>query len=156
MSENEDGREEIQPVFARLTKMISYRYLESHHEYKTRFRGAAFRPKNDHDGADEAVQEDAGKVAVERGPIVFCAEGVDNAGNVLNLALPDDAELKPEFRKDLLRGVVVLSGKAMVQGAARKAARAKELDFLAFPYFAWANRGAGEMVVWLQRQLRSK
>jgi hypothetical protein len=44
----------------------------------------------------------------------------------------------------------------MVQGAAGKAARAKELDFLAIPYFAWANRGTGEMAVWLQRQLRSK
>jgi len=97
--------------------------------------------------AHPAVTEDEGKVSVERGPIVFCVEGADNGGRVLNLALPDGSELKPEFRRDFLRGVVVLAGKAMAKDNG-----AKERDFLAIPYYAWANRGPGEMAVWLPRQ----
>jgi hypothetical protein len=91
----------------------------------------------------EAVEEDAGKVALERGPIVYCAEGADNGGRVLDLALLDQAGLQAEFRPGFLGGVVVLSGKAVGSSGER--------DFLAIPYFAWANRGAGEMAVWLPR-----
>ena len=58
------------------------------------------------------VKTNAGKVAFQRGPIVFCLEGPDNDGEVLSLVIPDDAKLKAEYRPDLLNGVVVLTGKA--------------------------------------------
>ena len=61
--------------------------------------------------AHAAVKEDAGKVALQRGPIVFCAEGIDNGGKALNLALPTRPYFTAEFRPDLLKGVVVLKGK---------------------------------------------
>jgi DUF1680 family protein len=101
--------------------------------------------------AHEAVKDDAGKVALQRGPIVFCAEGVDNGGKVLNLMLPDNAKLEAEFHPDLLKGVVVLKGKAFAaaRSADGKILSRKEQDFLAIPYYAWANRGPGEMTVWL-------
>jgi uncharacterized protein len=86
--------------------------------------------------ASDAVEEDAGKVALERGPIVYCAEGADNGGRALNLKVPDRAPLTAEFRPDLLKGVVVIKGQ----------------DLLAIPYYAWANRGVGEMAVWLARK----
>ena len=104
--------------------------------------------------AHEAVKDDDGKVAVERGPIVYCAEGHDNGGGVLNLALPDDAPLISEWRPELLKGIVVLKGKALA--AARNddgsAAPPKEQPLVLIPYYAWAHRGPGEMAVWLPRK----
>ena len=104
--------------------------------------------------AHAAVKDDVDKVALQRGPIVFCAEGPDNGGRALNLILPDDGKISAEFRPDLLKGVVVLRGKALAaaSSAAGKVSSTKEQDFLAIPYYAWANRGAGEMKVWFPRK----
>lgn len=103
--------------------------------------------------ANELVQSDRGRVALQRGPIVYAAEWPDNpGGRVRNLVLPDDAQLTPEFRPDLLNGVASVKARAISltydeQGKVRK----KEQDFTAIPYYAWANRGAGEMIVWIPR-----
>ena len=103
--------------------------------------------------ADERVKADAGKVALQRGPIVFCAEGIDNSGRVLNLALTDEEKLSHWFRSDLLGGVEFITGKATVAdpGSAGRPASKRRQSFMAVPYYAWANRGAGEMAVWLPR-----
>lgn len=104
--------------------------------------------------AQAMVKDDTGKVALERGPLVYCAEWPDNGGKVLNLALADNAQLKPEFRADMLKGIVVLKGKAsaVTKNADGSAASIKDQDFLAIPYYAWAHRGPGEMAVWLSRK----
>jgi DUF1680 family protein len=86
----------------------------------------------------DQVEENVGKVALERGPIVYCAEWPDNGGQVFNLVVPDDAALEAEYREDLLNGVVVISGK-------------RDQSLVAIPYYAWSHRGAGEMAVWLPR-----
>ncbi len=62
--------------------------------------------------AHDAVEADRGRVAVERGPLVYCAEWADNDGRVSNLVLPDGAALAAEMRPDLLDGVVVITGEA--------------------------------------------
>lgn len=98
--------------------------------------------------ANEKVVEDRGKVALQRGPIVYCAEGADNEGHALNLLLPDEAPLKAEYRKDMLNGIVVVSGKALAMSSDGKSA---QRDFVAIPYYAWSNRAEGEMAVWLGR-----
>jgi uncharacterized protein len=101
--------------------------------------------------ASDAVVADRGRVALERGPIVYCAEWPDNpGGHVRNLILPDDRKLTAEFKTDLLDGIAVIKGKALAVAydAQGKVAR-MEQDFVAIPYFAWANRGPGEMIVWL-------
>ncbi len=102
--------------------------------------------------AHEAVVEDSGRVALQRGPIVYAAEGVDNGERVFDLILPDAAALGVEFRPDLLNGVAVVSGTAV---AVSKNAAGKTVEtarpFLAVPYYAWANRGPGQMLVWLPR-----
>jgi DUF1680 family protein len=98
--------------------------------------------------ANENVAEDRGKVALERGPILYCAEGVDNEGHVLNLVLPDEAPLKAEYRKDMLNGIVVVSGKALAMASDGKSV---QRNLIAIPYYAWSNRGVGEMAVWLRR-----
>jgi hypothetical protein len=102
--------------------------------------------------ANEKVVEDRGKVALERGPIIYCAEWVDNEGHVMNLLLPDSAPLKAEYRKDVLNGVVVVTGKAL---ALRSDGKPVQRDFVAIPYYAWSNRGQGEMAVWLSRSRQS-
>jgi hypothetical protein len=104
----------------------------------------------------EKVQENVGKVALERGPIVYCAEWVDNAGRVLDFVLPDDVALRPEYRKDMLDGITVIRGEIpLVVGGGERQAGAKERQgFVAIPYYAWAHRGAGEMAVWLKRDAK--
>jgi DUF1680 family protein len=105
--------------------------------------------------AHENVEADRGKVALERGPIVFCAEWPDSPdGHVRNFLLNDEAPLNTEFLPDMLRGVQVIRGKVEAykviddEGTVEKSER----DFLAIPYYAWAHRGKGEMTVWMARQ----
>jgi DUF1680 family protein len=99
--------------------------------------------------ANDKVEADRGRVALVRGPIVYCIEWPDVAGGkVLDLVLPDDAPLATEFRADLLGGVQV------VTGTARRAAEQgndEAVAFTAIPYYAWAHRGKGEMEVWIAR-----
>jgi DUF1680 family protein len=103
--------------------------------------------------ANEAVRDDAGRVALVRGPIVYCAEWPDNGGHALHLALPDDRPLRAEFQPDLLNGVVVVKGEAAdVPGDPGGCASPRSRPFLAIPYYAWAHRGHGEMAVWLPRK----
>ena len=104
--------------------------------------------------ADPRVQDDTGRVTLERGPIVYAAEWPDNGGHALNIVVPDDARLAGEFRGDLLGGVEVITGKvqAMARNAADGPLRAQPHQLVAIPYFAWANRGMGEMEVWLPRE----
>ncbi len=83
----------------------------------------------------ENIEDNRGRVAVERGPLVYCAEGIDNGGSALDLTLPDDAPLVAERDEGLLGGMTkICSGGATL-----------------IPYYAWSHRGAGEMNVWLAR-----
>jgi DUF1680 family protein len=101
--------------------------------------------------ANSKVSADRGRVALQRGPLVYCAEWPDNPeGHVRNLMLPDDAELETEFRRDLLNGVTVVKSKVIsFKKDAAGNVEKKQVDLVAIPYYAWANRGPGEMVVWL-------
>jgi DUF1680 family protein len=94
--------------------------------------------------ADERVVDDRARVALERGPLVYCAEGVDNGGSVLDLVLTDDVVFEVRPRPDLLGGVTVLQGLALARDG-------KPRPLVAIPYYAWSNRGAGEMTVWFPR-----
>jgi hypothetical protein len=101
--------------------------------------------------ANDQIEADRGRVALQRGPLVYCAEGPDNpGGRVRNLMLPDSAKLTAEFKPELLNGVTIIKGKAIAAGydAEGKVIRTEQ-DFTAIPYYAWANRGRGEMAVWL-------
>jgi hypothetical protein len=102
--------------------------------------------------AHEAVEADRGRVAVERGPLVYCAEWPDNDGRVSNLVLPDGAALAAEARPDLLGGVVIIKGEA--EAVSEKAGKivSEKKPVTLIPYYAWANRGKGEMAVWLARE----
>ncbi|HEY3443015.1 MAG TPA: beta-L-arabinofuranosidase domain-containing protein [Paludibaculum sp.] len=101
--------------------------------------------------ANDKVAADRGRVALQRGPLVYTAEWPDNPnGKVRNLLLPREAKLSAEQRPMLLNGVTVLTGQAQslaydAQGRVTKTAQ----PFTAIPYYAWANRGKGQMLVWL-------
>jgi hypothetical protein len=88
--------------------------------------------------ANANLKEDAGKTAIMRGPIVYALEGDDNGGKVLDITLPATAQFTAVPQKDLLGGVTTLTTKV------------GERTITAVPYFAWANRGRGEMVVWVK------
>jgi len=106
--------------------------------------------------SDERVKANAGRVALERGPVVYCAEAVDNGGQVFNLVLPDDAPLEPRRLDQLLGGVTVIEGRALALAPAAdgRSVVTREQDFVAVPYYAWAHRDQGEMAVWLPRQVQ--
>jgi len=91
--------------------------------------------------ANEKVKADRGKVALQRGPIVYCFEGVDNNGHVLNKVIPDEKEFTDKYRAGLLGGVNILKSKTTQD----------EPQLMAVPYYAWSNRGIGEMSVWMLR-----
>jgi uncharacterized protein len=101
--------------------------------------------------ASDSVASDRGRIALQRGPIVYTAEWADNPnGKVRNLVLPASARLAAEYRPELLRGVEVVTGRAvaLAYDAAGQVTRADQ-PFTAIPYYAWANRGRGQMIVWL-------
>jgi DUF1680 family protein len=87
--------------------------------------------------ANEKVAEDRGKAAIQRGPILYALEGIDNGGTLKDLSLPLDAPLTAAFKSDLLNGVEVITGKV------------GDRTITAVPYYAWNNRGKGEMAVWV-------
>jgi uncharacterized protein len=103
--------------------------------------------------AHEKVADDANRVALQRGPIVYAAEWPDNpGGRVRNLVLPDANNLSAEFRPALLNGVEVIKGRAMALAYDAKGGVTKtSQELVAIPYATWANRGPGEMIVWLPR-----
>ena len=98
--------------------------------------------------AHDRVKAAAGRIALQRGPVVYCLEAQDNGGTVLDLSIPSDSEITAEHRADLLGGVTVLKGKALRNGS--------PVTFTAIPYFAWDNRKAGEMTIWIPEKLTGK
>jgi len=102
--------------------------------------------------ANDNVADDQGKVSLERGPIVYCLEWPDNNDNVLNSVLDDNVSVKATFVKDELNGIVRLEANA--QASKRDNNQQVMLEnktLTAIPYYAWANRGEGEMAVWIPR-----
>ncbi|MCD7900504.1 MAG: glycoside hydrolase family 127 protein [Bacteroides sp.] len=83
----------------------------------------------------EEVEANRNRVAIERGPILYCLEEVDNGGNILNTTLTDQASLSYQWEPQLLGGI------GMIQNE----------DLTATPYFAWDNRRMSKMQVWLSR-----
>jgi DUF1680 family protein len=95
--------------------------------------------------AHPKVEANKGRVALQRGPVVYCFEAADNGGRVTQLSLPPESELTAEHRADLLGGVTVVRGKAL----ARTASGTEPVEFTAVPYHAWDHREPGEMMVWV-------
>ncbi|HHS13538.1 MAG TPA: glycoside hydrolase family 127 protein, partial [bacterium] len=102
--------------------------------------------------ADDRVAANRGKVAVERGPLVYCAEGIDQPDKqVRHLILPDDAVFEVQSEPGLLNGVhTIRSPVQAVHAVSNEGSLEYYLQTLTLiPYYAWAHRGRTEMSVWL-------
>ena len=96
------------------------------------------------------VKANAGRIALQRGPVVYCFEGADNPQGVGNLVLPPDATFQTEYRGDLLGGVVTLTGLGKIRQPQENGTTVlKDIEITAIPYYAWAHRSKNEMAVWL-------
>lgn len=109
--------------------------------------------------ANPRVREDAGKVALQRGPVVYCLEEADNGGDLHNVRLAGLSGCETRWEPDTLNGVVTVSvpglrekpdgwGETLYDD--RPAPEADPVTLRFIPYYAWANRGLGEMRVWVR------
>jgi DUF1680 family protein len=109
-----------------------------------------------------AVRDLRGRVALERGPIVYCLEGVDHAGLPLDRIVIDPQNVLNEFQvehdENLLAGISLLRGKGTIMNESgwenvlyrNQPPSSKSIEITAIPYYAWENRSAGEMRIWLR------
>ena len=111
--------------------------------------------------ANPRIREDAGRVALQRGPVVYCLEEVDNGTELASITLPRDARLSYTLDRQLFGGVGTIRGAALCSDPAnwgselyrQKVANSDpQLPFIltAIPYCFWANRQPGEMRVWIR------
>ena len=115
--------------------------------------------------ANPRVADDTGRVAIQRGPLIYCLEEIDQPSDVSLSDVAVDLSHKPaqafqsEFKSDLLGGMVVLhhTGAAYERAASQKALysrhggeslKTRRIPLTFIPYYAWANRQATSMQVW--------
>lgn len=106
--------------------------------------------------ARDEVDATRGRVAIQYGPLVYCAEACDQKDDkVQSLVLPEDAKLASEWHADLLGGVVTVRGAARTteRKSDETVALAGDREVMLVPYFTWANRKRGPMAVWLPRDV---
>jgi uncharacterized protein len=106
--------------------------------------------------ANPKLTSDAGKIALQRGPLIYCAEWVDNQGQAANIIIPEESGFKPLFQDDLLNGIMMLEGSGIFVNLdiSGKKISTSEGTVKAIPYYSWANRGKGEMVVWFPQKIK--
>ena len=112
--------------------------------------------------AHPAVRALQGRMALQRGPVLYCLEGVDHGEIVLDRISIDPQQVANNFqvehREDLLGGVSVLRGKGRVVDESEwedilyrnQQPSSKSIDITAIPYYAWDNRASGEMRIWIR------
>ncbi|RUS43825.1 glycoside hydrolase family 127 protein [Cohnella sp. AR92] len=105
------------------------------------------------------VHENAGKIALQYGPLVYCLEEEDNGPELTDIRLPADSELSAAYREDVLGGIVVLSGEGLRsepdwEGELYRPVMRKRtsVPISAVPYAYWGNRTPGEMAVWIREK----
>jgi DUF1680 family protein len=101
------------------------------------------------------VKADQDRVALQRGPIVYCIEGVDNDSRAWNIVLPDTSLVIAERKTIALEPVVVLEAEVPVLSISNDGTnvRTEKKKITAIPYYTWSNRGKSEMQVWLPKKI---
>ncbi|MCH8315429.1 MAG: glycoside hydrolase family 127 protein [Planctomycetes bacterium] len=99
----------------------------------------------------EKVEANRGRVAIQRGPMVYCLEAMDVDAPLDQILVPVDVALTAAHRPDLLGGVTMIRGTALVAPQAEEdhASEPKRVEFTAIPYYAWDHRDPGAMMVWI-------
>jgi DUF1680 family protein len=107
------------------------------------------------------IRQNAGNIALQRGPVVYCLEEADNGAHLANVVIPRDSRITASLDGSLFGGVSVISGEAVrieptnwSSGLYKPESEVEyghsPLTFKAIPYNFWANREPGEMRVWLR------
>jgi len=104
--------------------------------------------------ASDSVKENLNRVALQRGPLMYCFEHPDNGGKTMNILVPDNVTFHTKEESSLLGGVVTLEADAPVITVAAdgSSVSTETKKIKAIPYYTWANRGKGEMEVWVPRK----
>ncbi|MEO5888914.1 MAG: beta-L-arabinofuranosidase domain-containing protein [Ferruginibacter sp.] len=105
--------------------------------------------------AIDSVAEDRNKVSLQRGPLMYCFEHPDNGGKVNNIVLPDGITFNSNFETNTLGGIMTLEANAPVVKVSDDglSVTTENKKIIAIPYFSWANRGTGQMKVWIPRKI---
>ena len=105
--------------------------------------------------ARDEVNADSNRVALQRGPLVYCVEGVDNNDKAWNIILPDDAVLRVEPANVLSESILAIKAETPVVTVAAdgKSLKTEKKPVTAIPYYTWANRGRSPMQVWLPKSI---
>lgn len=101
--------------------------------------------------ANNNVEADRGRIALQRGPLVYCAEGIDNNGYTRNILIGNDTKFSTKYHYNFLNGFEVITAKSsgVKQAKDKKLLIKEKQNFMAIPYYAWAHRGKTEMSVWI-------
>ncbi len=106
--------------------------------------------------ASKDLKNDQDRIAIQRGPLVYCIEGADNNGQAWNLILPDNAKLTAVSYKVLTESVIAVQAEVPVVTIASDGLnlQTEQQKIMAIPYYTWANRGQNPMQVWLPRKIK--
>ena len=106
--------------------------------------------------AIDSIADNRNKVSLQRGPLMYCFEHPDNNGKVANIFIPDEVQFSSNFENNTLGGIMKLEANApaIKVSADGLSVKTENKKIVAMPYFAWANRGAGQMEVWVPRKIR--
>ena len=106
--------------------------------------------------ANDKIKDTKGKVALQRGPLMYCAEWTDNNGKASNIIIPANTNFTTEYKAELLNGITVLKAEvpAVIINNNENISTVKQ-SFTAIPYYSWANRGKGEMMIWFPIQIKN-
>lgn len=105
---------------------------------------------------DKKVKTNNGLLSLQRGPLVYCAEWVENNNRTTNLVITPATAFTTEYKPALLNGVTVINATvtAVVTDIVNNTVKTVQQPFTAIPYYAWANRGKGEMTVWFPAAIK--
>jgi DUF1680 family protein len=97
------------------------------------------------------AKADTNRVALQRGPLVYCVEGADNNGAAWNLLLPSDATFTTASATILSEPIIAIKTQAPVVtvGSDKQSLKTEKRQITAIPYYTWANRGRNPMQIWL-------
>ncbi len=104
----------------------------------------------------ETIKANEGRIALQRGPLVYCVEGADNDGQAWNFVVPENTQYTSSFNSGLLNGIVTIQANvpAVTIGADGLSINTKTKTITAIPYYSWCNRGSNPMQVWLPRKIK--
>ncbi|WP_210490371.1 glycoside hydrolase family 127 protein [Rufibacter aurantiacus] len=105
--------------------------------------------------AKDSLTYNQNRIALQRGPLVYCVEGVDNGKEAWNMVVPEDTRFEATFNQQLLNGVVALKAEVPVISVSADGLSTvtQRKTITAIPYYSWANRGKSPMQVWLPTKI---